>query len=86
MPSANFSYANEHVVRRDIHVMSIKYSVKFSVSEYKNSNTIIKVNCATCNYLGYSYVNINSKDFIVLADAHGKFILRNVFIQSCVFM
>ena len=65
--------------------MPINYSVKFDVSEYKNPNAIIKGNCATCNYLGYSYVNINGKGFTVLADAHGKFILWNVFIQS-VFM
>ena len=65
--------------------MPINYSVKFSVTEYKNSNSIIKVNCATCNYLGCIYVNINGKGFSVLADAHNKFILWNVFIQS-VFM
>ena len=65
--------------------MPINYSVKFGVSEYKNSNAIIKVNCATYNYLGYSNVNINGKDFTVLAEAHSKLILWNVFIQS-VFM
>ena len=54
--------------------MPINYSVKFSVSEYKNSN-----------YLGYSYVNINGKEFEILANAQGKFILWNVLIQS-VFM
>ena len=85
MPAANFSYANQHVVRRDIHVMPINYRMKFDVSEYENSNAIIKVNCATFNYFGYSYVNINGKGFTVLADAHGKFILWNVFTQS-VFM
>ena len=61
--------------------------MKFSVSvyKYKNYNAIIKVNCATYNYLGYNNVNINDKGFAVLADAHGNFILWNVFIQS-VFM
>ena len=38
--------------------MLINYSVKFDASEYKNSNAIIKINCATCNYLGYSYVHV----------------------------
>ena len=58
--------------------MPINYSLKFSVSEYKNSNALFKFNCATCNYLGYSYVNINNKEF---ANAPGKFILWNVLIQ-----
>ena len=62
--------------------MSINYSVKFSVSEYINSNAIVKVNCATCNYLANCYVNINGKEFAVLVNAHGKFILGNVLIQS----
>ena len=44
--------------------MPINYSVTFNVSECKNSNAIIKVNCAICNYLGYSYVNTNSMGFI----------------------
>ena len=62
--------------------MPINYSVKFSISDYKNSNAITKVNCATFNYLGYSYVNINGQGFTVLANAHGKFILWNVVILS----
>ena len=33
-------------------------SVHFGVSEYINSNAILKVNYAICNYLGYNYVNI----------------------------
>ena len=33
-------------------------SVHLGVSEYTNSNAIIKVNYATCNYLAYNYVNI----------------------------
>ena len=37
--------------------MPINYRVHFGVSEYINS-AIIKVNYATCNYLGYNYVNI----------------------------
>ena len=50
MPAVNFSYTNKYV-----------FSVYFGVSEYINSNEIIKLNYATCNYLGYNYVNIMTR-------------------------
>ena len=45
----------------DLHVMPINYSVHFGVSEYMNSNAIIKMNQATCNYFGCKYVNIMAR-------------------------
>lgn len=45
-------------------------SVRFGVSKYINSNALIKVICATCNYLGYNNVNIITfKWFTVLVGA-----------------
>ena len=68
---------------RDIHVMPVNYSVHFGVSEYINSNAIIKVNYVTCKYLWYNYVNIiTRKSFTAIADAHDEFVVSNVFTQS----
>ena len=56
MPAANYSYKQLTCCYMRYACDTHKLYCDISDSEYKNSNAIIKVIRATCNYLVYSYM------------------------------